>query len=156
MSLGMGQFEPIWVFGSHEQSIVFDSAARSAAEPRGAIDQFASTDVAEPWGHPSTQAQSARTHIGRFNRGVAEKMVESRGVPGAHLRGPTPGRQFASRIGSLSGYPRSGVSRAVRTIDSRPQMSQISADERQSTLSHLRPSTSSADNCFGHAKGSRN
>jgi hypothetical protein len=29
-SNGMGQFERIWVFGSHEQSIVFDSAASSA------------------------------------------------------------------------------------------------------------------------------
>jgi hypothetical protein len=30
MALGMGPFERIWVFGRHEQSIVFDSLARSA------------------------------------------------------------------------------------------------------------------------------
>jgi hypothetical protein len=27
MLIGMGQFERIWVFGSHEPSIVFDSRA---------------------------------------------------------------------------------------------------------------------------------
>jgi hypothetical protein len=30
MPLGMGQLERIWIFGWHERSIVFDSAASSA------------------------------------------------------------------------------------------------------------------------------